>query len=311
MLTIIRLLQGMSLGGEFSGSITYIVEHAPQNRRGLAGAAALVSMMLGFLLGLLTVKAMLALLGEAEFAAWGWRLPFLFGIIVGLVGFYIRNNCEESPIYDEAKQQGGLSEKPVREAFSGHLMPMLQGFAIYITVTMPFYLTTVYFIGFSKNHLAIPADQALLFSVYNMLALLLMMPLSAWLSDYVGRKKIMSAAALLMFIAAYPLFGLMQPGADSFTIGMAQLIFACILGIYVGPVAALLVELFPTSVRFTGMAISYNFSAAIFGGTAPMVCEWLIGRFGDARAIACYVMLSCAITLLAFFFYRDRFREEL
>ncbi len=311
LLTIIRLLQGMSLGGEFSGSIAYIVEHAPPRRRGLAGAAPLVSMMLGFLLGLAVVKSMIALMGQEAFEAWGWRLPFLFGIVIGLVGFYIRSHCSESPVYEKAKLDGAISSRPVRQAFAAHRWQMVQGFAIYITVTMPFYLTTVYFIGLSKTHLGLPADQALMFSVYNMLALLVAMPFSAWLSDYIGRKKIMVASAIVMMLSVYPLFSLMVVGAPPVTIALVQLVFSLMLGIYVGPVAAVLVELFPTSVRFSGMAITYNLCAALFGGTSPMVCEWLIGTFGDARAIAYYVIAGCLASLVAFAFYHDRYQESL
>lgn len=311
LLIIIRLLQGMSLGGEFSGSIAYIVEHAPPHRRGIAGAASLASMMIGFLLGLLVVKGMIALIGQTAFEAWGWRIPFLLGIVIGLVGFYIRHHCSESPVYDQAKSNGSISKKPVRQAFTAHRMQIFQGFAIYITVTMPFYLTTVYFIGFSKIHLGIEADQALMFSVYNMLVLLFTMPFSAWLSDYIGRKKIMMASAAVMAISVYPLFSLMIEGAAPSTIAFVQIAYAFMLGMYVGPIAAVLVELFPTSVRFTGMAITYNLCAAIFGGTSPIVCEWLIKTFGDARAVACYVIAACITSLAALGFYRDRYRENL
>lgn len=311
LLTVIRLLQGMSLGGEFSGSIAYIVEHAPPHKRGLAGAASLVSMMLGFLLGLVIVKSLIAVMGEAAFEAWGWRLPFLLGIVIGFVGFYIRRHCSESPTYEHAKANGKLSERPIREAFRSHPWTMLQGFAMYITVTMPFYLTTVYFIGFSKQHLHLEAGTALLYSVYNMLALLVLMPFFAWLSDYTGRKKLMVASAVVMLLCVYPLFSLLREGAAPATIALVQLSFAVILSAYVSAVPALLVEMFPTSVRFSGMAITYNVSAALFGGTSPMVCEWLVGTFGDARAIALYVMAACIASLTALFFYRDRFDKPL
>lgn len=311
LLTLIRLAQGMSLGGEFSGSIAYIVEHAPSSRRGIAGAASLVSMMLGFLLGIVMVKSMIALLGEDTFRAWGWRLPFLFGIVIGLVGFYIRRHCSESPVYEQACASNIICKTPLREAFKKHHWQILEGFAIYTTVTMPFYITTIYFINFTKTHLGLPAAQAMSFSIINMLILLMSMPLAAWISDRVGRKKVMIAAALVMALIAYPLFGLLTPGAEPATIMLAQAAFALVLGIYVGPIAAFLVELFPTSVRFTGMAITYNLSAAMFGGTAPMVCEWLLKNFGDASAIGAYVIASCIASLIALRFTKEGFDKPL
>lgn len=311
LLTLIRLLQGLSLGGEFAGSITYIIEHAPQKRRGWAGSASLVSLILGFLLGSLVVNATINVMGREAFTEWGWRLPFLGGIAIGLVGFYIRRCCEESPVYEEAKQENKISKTPVRVAFTKHPGKMLQGFAFYMTVTMPFYLASVYFISFSENHLGTSMEQGLRFNVYNMLAMLVTMPLSAWLSDRIGRKKVMMASAIAMFILTPLLFSHMVAGAPLFTIGITQFIFAALVGMYSGPIPAILVEMFPTNIRFTGMAIAYNLAAAVFGGTAPMVCEWLIRITGENSSLSWYVMLCNVFSLLALYFYKDRYNQPL
>lgn len=311
LLTLIRLLQGLSLGGEFAGSITYIVEHAPSNRRGWAGSASLVSLILGFLLGSLVVNLTIGAIGKEAFEAWGWRVPFLGGIIIGLVGFYIRRCCEESPVYEEAKESGSLSKTPVRTAFSKHPWQMVQGFLVYLTVTMPFYLASVYFISFSKNHLGLSVENALQLNFYNMLAMLFTMPLGAWLSDRYGRKKIMTTAAILMFGLTPLLFANFVSGNSLVSIALSQFIFTAIVGLYAGPVPALLVEMFPTSVRFTGMAIAYNVAAALFGGTAPLVCEWLLKTTNNNLSIGWYVMLCNALSLTALYFYKDRFKEAL
>src|SRR5690606_4225175 len=134
---------------------------------------------------------------------------------------------------------------------------------------------------------------------------------SAWLSDKIGRKPVMVGAAIVMALAAVPLFGALTPGAAPFTIMLVQMCFAFLVGIYAGPVPALLVEMFPTNVRFSGMAITYNVSAALFGGTSPMVCEWLVNKFGGAEAVGLYVIASCLASLIAFIFVRDRFREAI
>lgn len=311
LLTLIRLLQGLSLGGEFSGSITYIVEHAPPHKRGLAGAAPLVSLNMGFLLGLLVAQGFMLVLGEEAFQAWGWRIPFIFGIAIGLIGFYIRTHCTESPTYETAKENGHLSETPVRQALKQHPWEILQGFAIYMTVTMPFYLTAIYFIGFSHKYLGLTMQNALWLNVLNMTVMMVMFLFSAWLSDRTGRRPLMIGAALVILAAVYPLFSVLTAAGSLFSIGAAQMIFAMLIGFYIGPVAAVLVELFPTSVRYTGMAISYNVSAALFGGTAPFVCEWLITKTGDYASIAYYVMTCAIVSLVALFFYKDRHLEAL
>ncbi len=311
LLTLIRLLQGLSLGGEFAGSITYIVEHAPARRRGWAGSASLVSLILGFLLGSLVVSGTMEIIGKEAFEAWGWRVPFLAGIIIGLVGFYIRRCCEESPVYEEAKNNDTISKTPVRTAFAKHPWEMLQGFLVYMTVTMPFYLASVYFIGFSKDHLGLAPEVALELNLYNMLAMLVTMPFAAWLSDRIGRKKVMISAAALMFITTPFLFSNFTAASPLFAIGASQFIFAALMGLYGGAVPAMLVELFPTSVRFTGMAIAYNLAAALFGGTAPLVCEWLIKATGENSSIGWYVMLCNVLSLGALYFVKERYNEKL
>lgn len=311
LLTIIRLLQGVSLGGEFSGSMTYIVEHAPTHRRGIAGSTSIISLMIGFLLGLFVVRGCIAYFGNEVFEEWAWRLPFIAGIGVGLIGFYIRRHCDESPIYEQARKENTLSSTPVREAFRKHPWEMLQGFGIYLTVTMPFYLVAIYFISFSSMHLGLSSSQAISLSVYNMLAMLAMIPVAAWLSDRIGRRKVMMAAAGIIFVIAYPLFSIFDHNPDFVTIGLIQFGFALVVGAYMGPMPAMLVELFPTSVRFSGMAIAYNLAAALFGGTAPMVCERIIAVTGQNSSIAFYVMLCNLASLAALYFYKERFTEAL
>ncbi len=311
LLTLIRLLQGLSLGGEFSGSITYIVEHAPPNKRGVAGSASLISLNIGFLFGLLVTQGFMAYLGKEAFEAWGWRIPFLMGVAIGLIGFYIRTHCHESPVYEEAKQNGQLAKQPLKQAVREHPWEILQGFTIYIAVTMPFYLTAIYFISFSHKQLGVSMDNALWFNVINIFLMMVAYYPAAWLSDRYGRKRVMVTASIIIALMTYPLFSNFTVGGDVFTIGLTQAIFAFVLGFYLGPVAALLVELFPTSVRYTGMAISYNISAAVFGGTAPFVCEWLIKATGDYASIAYYVIACEIVALIALYFYKDRFREAL
>lgn len=310
LLTLIRILQGLSLGGAFCGAMTFLVEHAPQDKRGLIGSASIASICLGFLLGSLVAMLVRAPLTEAQYESWGWRIPFLLGVIIGLVGLYIREHCEESPVYARAKQEGALSNRPVRDALAQEWKHMAQAVGIYMAVTMPFYMVSAFFITFTEHTLGRPAEEALLLNTINMLILLVFAPLSAWLSDRIGRRKLLIPGALAFLVFSYPLFLLMQqPGF--LPILLAQAAFAALVGLYTGPVPTVLVEIFPTRVRYTGMALSYNVSAALFGGTAPMVCQWLLNETGSHYAIAAYVMLCAAVSLLALIFYRERYKEAL
>jgi len=310
LLTLIRILQGLSLGGAFSGSITFLVEHSPPNRRGLLGSLSLASLVLGFLLGSIVASIVKAPLTDVQYESWGWRIPFLLGIAIGFLGLYIRKHCEESPTYERAKQNGGLSVTPLRDVFAHELHHMGQAVGIYLTVTMPFYLLSAYFITFTEHNLGRSKEEALILNSINMLIVLVMVMFSAWLSDRIGRKKILVAGALMFLLGSYPMFMLLQqPGFVP--ILLAQALFAFIVGFYTGPVPTLLVEIFPTRVRATGMALSYNISAALFGGTAPMACQWLLDNTGSSYSIAYYVMICAALSLLALCFYRDQHLEAL
>lgn len=310
LLTLIRIFQGLSLGGEFSGCITYIVEHSPQTKRGIAGSASVVSLIIGFLLGSFVSLLFVKGLSPEDFKSWGWRVPFLLGVVIGLIGMYIRHSCDESPAYEEAKREGHLSDKPVRVAIFEYPGTILKAFCLYISVTMPFYLTSVYLLSFTKTKLGFSADDALFINTATMIVMLFTVIVSAWLSDHIGRKKVMVFAAGFMMFAIFPLFMAMDVKTFAAVL-LAQIILGVIVGIYIAPIPAVLVELFPTSIRYTGMALAYNFAAAIFGGTAPMVCEWLIKETGTYFSIAGYVVVCNIISLTALYLYKDKYKEPL
>jgi len=310
LLIMLRVLQGLSLGGAFSGSMTFLVEHAPPLRRGLVGSASVASLVIGFLLGSLVAWTFTLILSPEQYENYGWRIPFLLGIPIGFIGLYIRKHCEESPTYEAAKRDGTLSKSPVKDVLRDERIHIAQAVGIYISVTMPFYLLSAYFITFSEHTLGRSKEEALLLNSINMVILLILAPISAWLSDRFGRRRVLSLAAAAFLLFSYPIFTLLlQPIFCSIMI--AQALFAIIVAAYIGPVPALLVEIFPTRVRYTGMSLSYNICAALFGGTAPMVCEWLMSKTGNSYSIVYYVMTCAAISLVSLYFYKDRHEQPL
>jgi MHS family proline/betaine transporter-like MFS transporter len=309
-LILIRILQGLSMGGEFSGAITYMVEHSPPNRRGIAGSAAMISLVLGFVAGSLVTTAFTSMMSPEDFEAWGWRIPFLLGVVVGVVGFYIRSHCEESPAYEEAKAEDTLSKRPVRDAFTKYPKNMFQAFSIYLFVTLPFYMIAIYFITYTTKQLEQPYSDALLINTFAMLAMGAVMPFAAMVSDRVGRKKVMFFAIGLMMIAIYPLFQLLHAHDSFYSILAAQVMLGMILGIYIAPVPAVLVESFPTSIRYTGMSLAYNF-CAILGGLTPMVSTWLIGYTGNNDSIMFIIIGTAVASTIALLTYRDKWQEPL
>ncbi|NBX04429.1 MAG: MFS transporter, partial [Alphaproteobacteria bacterium] len=213
------------------------------------------------------------------------------------------------------KKRRDFVKTPIRDVFRSEFGAVLQSIGIYISVTMPFYLLSAYFLTFTEHFLQRSKEEALMLNALNMVILLFVAPFSGWLSDKIGRRTILSTTAVAFLLASHSVFGLLLSG-DFHSIILGQAIFAVIVGFYIGPVPTLLVEIFPTRLRYSGMALAYNICAAVFGGTAPMVCQWLIApdnayTGGNPYFIAYYVMGCAIVSLLALFFYHDRFREPL
>ena len=309
ILVIIRLIQGFSLGGEFSGCIAYIVEHSPADKRGLAGSASFVSMCLGMLLGLIVANLFTYFLSEEALKSWGWRVPFIAGLFIGLIGLYIRSHLSESPVYKAAKAAGALSRTPLRETFVKHWRELLMAIVIYINVTAPFYTATVYIksfmesLGYEKSLCSITCSIILV-------TLSITFPISAYISDKIGRKPIMIWATIALIVCVYPIFWMLTSMNYILAI-LSQILFSAIVGAYMGPVPTVLVELFPTRVRFTGVALSYNLSAAIFGGTVPVIGSVLYQFTGNKLALAYYLMSLGIFGLIYISFYKETYRNKL
>ncbi len=309
ILTIIRLVQGFSLGGEFSGCIAYIVEHAPIEQRGLAGSASFVSMCMGMLFGLITANAFSYFMNPEDLFAWGWRLPFIAGLLIGGVGLYIRSHLSESPLYKLAKETGGLSKYPLKETLTRYLPQLLVAIGIYITVTAPFYTATVFIENFMKT-LGYTNSQSSITGSVILVTLIIGFPISAAISDRIGRKPVLKAATWALILLVYPIFKAL--GSMDYTLALAsQILFASIVACYMGPIPTLLVELFPTRVRFTGVALSYNLSAAIFGGSAPMVGMMLMKYTGNQYAMSWYLIMLACVSLIALKFYKETYKKAL
>lgn len=309
LLLVIRLVQGVSLGGAYSGSISYVVEHAPPDQRSTIGSVIKLSLVIGFLAGSLVSTFVAAVLTPEQFYSWGWRLPFFVGVLIGVVGFYIRNHGEESPVYEQAKKDGTLSKSPIYDAFFKYPSKMLMGFASYLFVTMPFYTIAIYMIAYSKKHLGLTEENALLINSIAMASMLILIYPAARIADKIGRKAVLIGAIVAMLIAVYPAFLLMQTGVF-LNILIAQVVLAMILGWYLAPMPAMLVEVFPTSIRYTGMSLSYN-CCAILGGLTPAAAEWLINTTGSTISTMWIIIASGVLSFIALVIYKDRWRDPL
>lgn len=316
-LTVIRLLQGLSLGGGFSGSITYIIEHAPPKYRGLAGSAPLASMTIGILLGLAVVQGLTLSLSEPAFESYGWRIGFLLSFVVGIVGFYIKHFLEESPDYTDLQEQkrldlesGQPTQSPFKEIVKNHSRSALIAIGTYLTVTVPFYTITIFMNTFMTKILHHDPQQSVIINAISVTWMTLLFPLGAWISDKTSRKIVVVWSAVAFICLTYPVFWMLSQPGWMYPL-MGQMVFATILGFYLSPIPAFLVELFPVKVRFTGVAISYNISAAIFGGTTPAVAMFLIKVTESNVSLAYYIMFFAVVSLASIAFYKEPSKKKL
>ena len=310
LLTIIRLFQGIALGGGFSGCMTFLVEHAPDKQRGIIGSTSMLSLGAGVFLGIVVSLTVSSCLPEEAFMSWGWRLPFIISLAIGMVAFYIKNHVNESPVYLKAKEHGNLSKTPVREVFSKHWRELLIAIAIYMSVTVPFYTFTAFFSTYLQQHAEVTLHEALVMNGMAMIAFMMAIPVAGYLSDKYGRKSVLIISCIIVALVAYPTFCLLLQGGFLLPL-IGQIIFAIALGSYMGPVPATLVELFPTNIRFTGLALSYNVSAALFGGTAPFVYLYLIKFTGSLMSPVFYIASFVCLTVIALAQYKDSYKEAL
>jgi MHS family proline/betaine transporter-like MFS transporter len=310
LLIFIRLLQGASIGGEFSGCIAFLVEYSPMKKRGLVGSASMVSLCAGMLLGSLVATCVSKMMPVADFESWGWRIPFLLGMLIGIVGIYVRLGLHESPIYIKAKEHNNLSSRPVMEVIKDHPVDLLIAIGMYLTVTVPFYTLTIFVKNFMSDTLHYPYVESLTVNLISITCAMLLMPVSAWVSDRYGRKPVLLYTTYALIILIYPIFWLLT----SFNLNgalISQIVFAILVGIYMGPVPAALVEMFPTRIRFTGVALSYNISAGIFGGSAPLVGTWLIQNTGRQDSMAMYIIFFAVLTVITLKYYKETYRKQL
>lgn len=304
LLCVVRLIQGFALGGEFSGCISYIIEHAPAKNRGLAGSAAFMSMALGMLLGTFTGVSMSLLMEEEALFSWGWRIPFVIGLFVGLIGLYIRFSLPESPAFADAKSKGELSKSPISETVRYYLPELLLATTLYINVMVPYYVCTIYVETFMQS-LGYGRGESGLVSAIVLLTMIFVFPISGRLSDKWGRKKVLTLGSIAIIVCSYPSIYILGYLDITYAV-LAQIIFAASIAFYMGPMPATAVELFPTKIRFSGLGLSHNTSSAIFGGTAPVMAMVLQRYTGDHFSIGYYVGILALFNLLVLiYFYKE------
>ena len=303
VLTLLRMIQGLSVGGEYTTSVVFMVEHAPPGRRGLIGAMACCGAVGGLVMGSATGALLGSILSGDEMARWGWRIPFLMGLVVGLAGLILRRH-----IKDEAPAAGGKAPfgETVRNNFP--LLLKLAGLSVFNSVG--FYLLFVYIVNWLQMADGIAPQHALEINTVSMLVLLPCMIFMGALSDKIGRKPVLLAATLLAFVTAVPLFWLMHHDHAGLAL-LGQLGFVLSVGMFLGTQPTIMVEEVPAAIRCTAVALGYNVTLGVIGGVSPMMATWLVHRTENELSPAFMIMVAAAISFVAILTFRDRSKLSL
>jgi MHS family proline/betaine transporter-like MFS transporter len=292
LLVTLRVIQGFSLGGEFTGSMVYTTEQAASRWRGLVSSSTAAGTTLGFILGSASAWLINLWLGAEQASAWGWRVPFIGSVSLCVLGWLLRRGIHES----SEGLKAAAARPPLLASIVSDWRPILQTFGIVAATNAAYYLTFTYAVERRKHLTGEGGEVFLLANTLSLFVVLLAKPLGGWLSDKVGRRALMMTLNVATMLLIYAALHAMLYGSARHFIG-GQLLMAVPLGMALGLQGAMLVEIFPLRTRITSMSLAYSVTLALAGGTAPLVAAWLIEKSGQPLAPAYYIMLYGAIGL--------------
>jgi MFS transporter, MHS family, proline/betaine transporter len=304
-LTCCRFLQGLSVGGEFTGSATFLVEHAPASQRGYVGSWAGFSAQIGALLGSAVGALIASNLADDTLHQWGWRIPFMLGGLIAVVGWYVRTGVPESPAFETIRQAGELATSPVRDVFTTQRLAVAKVGGLVWLHGVAFYLLYVYLTTYLTTVTQVPLATVLVMNTGCMALLALLIPLTGAWSDRIGQIPLLITGAAGIALLAYPCFLWLTSNHLPRMIA-AQVLLTLLVACYMGPFFATVAELFPTSQRYTGLSVGYNMGAALFGGTAPLVATFFIEWSGNVLAPAFYLSVCAMVSLAILLTLRNR-----
>ena len=308
IIVLARLLQGFATGGEFATATTFLIETAPPHRRGLYGSWQMVGQGLAVLIGALLGALVTRSLAPESLDSWGWRIPFLAGLVIGPVGLFIRRHLEETEAFLEAREAANIRQR-FSATVATHLKEALVCLGIITSGTISFYVILLYMPTFARTQLHLPLDQAFTAQSISLVCMIVLTPLSGALSDHIGRKPIIIGALTLYLVLVYPLFSWLHDNPSFGSLAAVQIVLCCLLGVFFGPMSTAVAEQFAAQARSTGLGIAYNLAVMIFGGFAQFFVTWLIAATGSPIAPSFYVMFGAAVGVVAAFFLVDRARE--
>jgi MHS family shikimate/dehydroshikimate transporter-like MFS transporter len=311
-LVVLRLAQGLGVGGEWGGAVLMSVEHAPKGKRGLYGSFPQMGVPAGLLLSTLVFAFMQSATTEAAFLSWGWRIPFLFSILLVGVGLFIRMRIMESPTFQQVKDTGTEAPKPIVDVVKTHPREVLVAMGMRIAENGVFYIFTVFVLAYAEDTLKLGKSTMLTGVGIAAAVGLVTVPLWGSLSDRFGRKKLYMAGAVFSTLFAFPFFAMVD------TKETVLVWLAMVLGVNVGhdlmygPQAAFYSEMFGTRVRYSGASLGYQLASVLSGGFAPLIAAALLAaNHDDPTLVAIYMVVMGVITVVATAFARETYRDDI
>lgn len=306
LLLLLRLIQGLGIGGEWGGALLLATEYAPKNQRGLFGSFPQMGIPIGLVLAYGFFFLLTWAMPEEMFLAWGWRIPFIFSLLLVIVGLLIRKGLDETPAFvamqKEAAEKNEVRRLPIIEIFKKHPKEVLITTGAKFVETGPFYIFTTFIVGYGVASLDVSFEFMMLSIMAVSVLTTIMIPVMGSLSDRVGRRKMFLIGAAAMLIYAFPYFFIVN------THEPILVILATFIGLVViwPPITAILGTMFSESfskeVRYTGVTLGYQIGAAVAGGSAPLIAEFLMNQFdGSSIPVSLYIIMTAVVSLIAVF----------
>jgi MFS family permease len=303
-LIVLRIVQGFSAGGEWGGAALMAVEHAPTKRRSLFGAFPQIGVPIGLIIATLVLLGLTTAIGKDAFAQWGWRLPFLFSVVLIVAGSVIRRSVEESPVFERIHERRRESSAPLGLLFRHHSKQIVLTALIFAANNAAGYLLIAFFIAYGEKTLHLPALPLLAVCTLAAVAWLIFTLIGGLMGDRYGRVRTFQIGYVALALWAVPMWFLIDSGNLALFF-VAAVVLTLPLGITYGPQAALYAEMFPARVRYSGVSVGYALGSILGGAFAATIAQWIMATYGQSWLIGVYMAVLSVISLIAASLVRD------
>ena len=300
LLIILRLAQGISVGGSYGGAFVFAIEHAPKNRKFMAGGITAFGVIGGLLMGSLVSTIISNVMSQDDLVSWGWRLPYLISISAALLSYYIHKNIEETPDFKILEKLKLKKRVPLTDILKHHKLDMLNSISMLLLDAVGIYTLFIFFNVYAEHYLGIPLNTVLTINTINMCIMVLLIPLFGYISDLISGRLVIMGAASCFIVLSYPLFmTLVNSSGNIYTVLLMQTVAAIMMAACYGSLPTTISMLFPKQIRYTSTSIVFNITIAFFGGSMPLILTLIIEKTGDLMTPAYALIIVGILSLIS------------